>query len=722
MEISLNKFVRKILFKTADNQFLNAVKITLCAGSSFAFLYNSHLATFAFSVALGVMLCSTVDIDSSFKDKIKGIGLAMVIIPFVSILFTFLYNYTAFFYACFFLFVFFSSLISIYGQRANKFSFALLLGMCLSFINITNTQDVFHNAFFMFIGGLYYMIISIIFYFLFPNRYINLEIANCSSLISQYLNLKAQVWIKDADIEDLRSKRLILQISINDSFQNINQYLETNKMLTINSNHNRKIVLTVSFLHEIINLASNISFKDTSIAKNMYQEHILKYFHDITNNFSFILADISTDIKSNLKYTSRYSLSDQLDELNEKASFFDAKYPEDKAYLDNAMDYVSKQVEKISALESVYQDAIQLNDYDTSFNLNKNSIFKSNNYQLKTLIDNLNFKSVSFKYALRFAIAMFVGLIIGNLINLEKVYWVLLTILVIMRPGYGLTKARAHSRIIGTVIGGFLGVFILFFIKDTYVLSILAIIVMVFSYWLISSDYKIGVTFLTLFIILIFGILKNQPNISYVYRIADTLIGALVALLATHYLWPSWEINSIKSNLKLAITSSMEYFNELKEFYFKPIGADNDLILARKNAFITSSNLMSSYQRLVQEPKSKQQNRAEYHELSVLNQTLIGAISSLKTFLAVYKFPKDNLFLDHLTKDISTTLQISLDDFSSSETSKTKTNTLSYNKQNKDLNTNKIIAKDGKILMIKNQLVWIHSISEQIEKVAEKLK
>jgi len=165
MRLKIKNIFHELIYKTGDNQFLNALKITICAASAFIFLYNNHLGAFSFSVALGVMLTSTVDIDSSFKDKLVGLSLAVVVIPLVVMSFTFIYNYIWLFYILFAAFVFFSSLISIYGQRANKFSFTLLLGMCLSFINITNTEDVFHNAFYMVCGGLYYMLISIIFYF-----------------------------------------------------------------------------------------------------------------------------------------------------------------------------------------------------------------------------------------------------------------------------------------------------------------------------------------------------------------------------------------------------------------------------------------------------------------------------------------------------------------------------------------------------------------------------
>lgn len=715
MQSKISNVFHEFIYKTGDNQFLNAVKITISAASAFIFLYNNHLGAFSFSVALGVMLTSIVDIDSSLKDKIKGLALAMVCTPLVTILFTLIYKYSWIFYIIFAVYVFFCSLISIYGQRANKFSFTLLLGLCLSFIHITNTTDLLHNALYMFLGGLYYAIISLIFYFLFPSRYINIEVSNSMDLMSKYLDKKSQVWTVGADINKLRSERLVLQISINDSFRSINEYLEKNKMSTLNSNHNRKVVITVSFLHEIMNLASSISFRNTQVTTRLANEHILDSMQKITSDLSQVLSDISISVKSNAKYISHYNLSEDLEVLKTKINAYNLKYPEDKAYLESTLVYIENQVEKITGLENIFLQGVQLNNTAANVTSLKKPIIKTSNYQLKTLVDNLNFKSINFKYSLRFAIAMIFGLFIGNLIQVEKPYWILLTILVIMRPGYGLTRSRAYSRVIGTVIGGFIGVLILFLIKDRYVLSCLAIGVMICSYWLISSDYKIGVTFLTLFIILVFGILNNNPTVSFLYRIADTILGSFIALIATNYLWPSWEINSIKNNLKLALTTTNQYVDELDEFYFQKNENLDHLALARKNAFINSSNLMSSYQRLVQEPKSKQENRSDYYEITILNQTLLGAILSLINLLnlnADYKVNSDAL------KQITLNLDKSVDNLDHAACVGVP------QKQTQPIDNPSVtpVASSGNNdQLIQNQIVWIKNISEQIEKVSEKL-
>jgi uncharacterized membrane protein YccC len=57
-----------------------------------------------------------------------------------------------------------------------------------------------------------------------------------------------------------------------------------------------------------------------------------------------------------------------------------------------------------------------------------------------------------FRHSFRLTIAILFAWA-GNIFEIQNTYWILLTIIVIMRPSYGLTKERSKDRIIGTFIG-----------------------------------------------------------------------------------------------------------------------------------------------------------------------------------------------------------------------------------------------------------------------------
>ena len=58
------------------------------------------------------------------------------------------------------------------------------------------------------------------------------------------------------------------------------------------------------------------------------------------------------------------------------------------------------------------------------------------------------------RFAARLALAMMAGALVARSLGGEQHgNWVLLTIAVVMRAGYGLTRQRRDDRVIGTLIG-----------------------------------------------------------------------------------------------------------------------------------------------------------------------------------------------------------------------------------------------------------------------------
>jgi uncharacterized membrane protein YccC len=97
-------------------------------------------------------------------------------------------------------------------------------------------------------------------------------------------------------------------------------------------------------------------------------------------------------------------------------------------------------------------------------------------------------------------ITILIGFIIGKILPFQNAYWIVLTIVVIMRQGYGLTKERTFQRIFGTILGGFIAFGILSFVHDSQ-LGGLAIIAMLLAFHLHQLIIKLD-TFVTIYVIL----------------------------------------------------------------------------------------------------------------------------------------------------------------------------------------------------------------------------
>src|SRR5215472_10267714 len=77
---------------------------------------------------------------------------------------------------------------------------------------------------------------------------------------------------------------------------------------------------------------------------------------------------------------------------------------------------------------------------------------------LAALRANLRPSSFWFRYALRFSAAVGVGLAMGRSLGLDKGYWVLITIAVVVRPQLSLSITSTIHRVGGTLLGAMLGI------------------------------------------------------------------------------------------------------------------------------------------------------------------------------------------------------------------------------------------------------------------------
>ncbi len=209
-----------------------------------------------------------------------------------------------------------------------------------------------------------------------------------------------------------------------------------------------------------------------------------------------------------------------------------------------------------------------------------------------------------------------------------------------MRPGYGLTKQRSFERIYGTLLGGAIAFGVLYFTQNHYILGTLSVVAMILGYAYSQTNYKIGATFVTIYVIFIYGMLT--PNVLEViqYRVIDTVLGAGLAFLANYFLWPSWEFLNLNKHLEKSIAANRDYIKEITIYYNEKGEVTTAYKLARKQAFIEIGNLMASFQRMKQEPKSKQKNMAEVYKLVVLNHTLLSSAASLGTYVQSHKTTK----------------------------------------------------------------------------------
>ncbi|RZJ25730.1 MAG: FUSC family protein, partial [Flavobacterium sp.] len=327
-----------------------------------------------------------------------------------------------------------------------------------------------------------------------------------------------------------------------------------------------------------------------------------------------------------------------------------------------------------------------------------------------------------------------VGFVVGKILPLQNVYWILLTIVVIMRPGFGLTKARSYQRIIGTIAGGLLAFAIISVVHNTYAIGTFAIIAMILGYSFTSTNYKIGATFVTMYVVFAFALRTPHIQDLVQYRILDTLVGAALAFAANYFLWPTWEFLSVPVHTEKAIRANRDYLKEISILYNKKGEIPVSYRLARKEAFIEIGNLMASFQRMEQEPKSKQKQLPQVYKLAVMNHTLLSSLASLGTFIQSYKTTKASAAFNVIVDTAILNLEDAVALLNGSEPAKRDKQDLNLRftelrsiraqelSQSKRIDEPTFNLKMQEAQLVIEQLVWLTNLTENILKGVRSLK
>jgi uncharacterized membrane protein YccC len=219
------------------------------------------------------------------------------------------------------------------------------------------------------------------------------------------------------------------------------------------------------------------------------------------------------------------------------------------------------------------------------------------------------------------------------------------------------------------------------------------------------------------------------------YRVIDTIIGSAIAVIANYLLLPSWEADNLKQVVLNALKMNRQYLLATQELYQNVADDKHMYNLARKDAFLAISNLNAAFQRLTQDPKSKQKEFQLIYEIVTINQTMISAIASIGNFIMNHKTTPASDEFNVLIKKISNTLKISFDSLEQIQTDKKVTEEKVDDAQEKlkahyqqlsnlrDENIKKGNVKlDTETLhglqeafLITNHMSWLKSLSENLE-------
>ena len=735
------------LFLKSSN-FDRGIRLGVAIAVPFTLLYFLGYFEYAPAVVVGAVLNTPGDILGSIKRKINAILISIGLTMIITAILLFSKPFLPLLILVLTVISFVVSLISVYGFRASLVSFSGLLAMVIAFaIQKETTQDILIHVALMGIGGLWYLLVSFIFQKLTPKKDQNQLLSDTLLFIGEYLKLRAKLLTKKTKRDELLKQTFVLQNKINEKHETLREALLTARKRSGRSRYEEKQLLIFVSSIRIFELIE-AKYLDYKMIDGIFGKHkeflkASKKLNKIMGNHLILLSEL---LIQNDKIPNKEILLKALSKADESITNYieTVKLPEAREgalVLKNLYDYQEQLLQEIRAIRRVManvQDAskVSLKRQDSS------QFLTLQEYRLNVLTQNLSLDSTIFRHSLRLTIAIVFGYLLGFLFDIQNTYWILLTIIVIMRPSYGLTKERSKDRIIGTIIGAFIAVGIVFITQNLVVYSILAFISLILAFSLIQQNYKSAAALITISIIFVYSLMNPNAFEVIQYRVIDTIIGALIAVIANYLILPSWEANNLKKILLNALKMNKKYLLVTQALYQDPAMHKLSYNLVRKDAFLAISNLNASFQRLTQDPKSKQKEFELIYETVTLNQTMISAIASIGNFIINHKTTPASSDFNVLLNKISNNLQESCDIIEHAEIKKeiaketvedAKDKLLDKYKQLSNLRDENIKKGNTELdtetlhglqeaYLIANHMSWLKSLSESLKNATERYR
>ncbi|KXU91274.1 AraE protein [Paraburkholderia monticola] len=554
-----------------------AVGVSLPAILCLIVFHNRELG---FTIATGALGACVVDMPGPLKYKHNEM-LACTVIGFLSALATGLATVNPIALWCTVVpLTFVLSLIVVYGNRWPQISFATLFMMIMTLEEHFTPMQALVNASWILLGGLWFTYWST-----FVSRWMMYRIeqqalAESVFACADYLLARAAFYDLDNDLDECYRNLVDKQISAVERqdaardivLRNLPKFkrgkLEPRRAMLYN------LFINTVDLHELFVGAQT----DYTLVRTTFGgSDLLVFYRDLIRKAAEDLEEIGLAVLQNQAPRRRVNVKAELRAIEYEIELMrkqelPTQNPEAYSAVSSnfrriwsATRLIDRMRRSLTTEPSPTETELRIDEALTRF-------VSSRRVPFGQIFSNLTMASPSFRHALRVTIAVAIGFWLGRLLPLTNAYWIVMTTVIILKPGYSLTKQRNGQRIIGTLIGCAASIALIIFVKEPHILMVVMFASMVMSYSLLLFNYTASVVFTSSYVLLLFHLLAPGSMRIIGERAIDTVVGCAIAIAASH-LFPYWEYRLMGKLVNNMISATRQYLEASWWWSGKPAAA-----------------------------------------------------------------------------------------------------------------------------------------------------
>jgi uncharacterized membrane protein (TIGR01666 family) len=695
-------------------------------------------------VALGALSVSLTDTPGPVNHRRNGLIVCSILVFVMALIAGYAKNIHWLFMILLPVFCFVFSMIGVYGARATAVGLAALVVLVLQTQHQLEGAAVLYSALYLLAGSAWYILLSAVLYTIRPYKIIQQALGEYVMATAEYLKAKATFYDTGFSYEKNYEEIVKAQIDVQEKQALVSELLFKTRDIVKESNHTGRVLmmvfLDVSDLFEIV-MTSHQDYE--KLHSYFDATGILEEYRQLIITLAGELDTIGIALKSGRRSDHDERIDEEL--LEERKHLQQLR--SEKLGPDNLEGFISLRhiLDSIDEIATRIRTLHQYTSYDKKFRKKKINVPDPGTFVThqsidpRLIIDNLSFRSNIFRHSLRISGAVLFAYLLAETLKLGHSYWILLTVIVILKPGYSLTRRRNMERVSGTVIGTVIGALLLYLVHDKTAIVVMLALSMVGAYSFMRKQYFIGVILMTLYILLMFHLLEPQDFQTILTdRIIDTAIASAIAFLFGTLFAPVWEHEQVNTYMGKVLTDALLYYQSVSSVFTGKPFEEKATQLLRRNSWVSLANLSDAFNRMLSEPKSKQKNIEYLHQFVV-------AVHMLNAHIATLSYYIESLQAEYISEDYTPVINASTQtlqqakkileqktgdeipskpDMAQIRILDQRVNEL-VRKRQEELRAGKMESDTGKLLStfksITDQFYFIYKIGVDVEKVCLKL-
>ncbi|GAC1408218.1 MAG: FUSC family membrane protein [Burkholderiaceae bacterium] len=589
----------------------------------------------AMTVSIGALCTSLMDLPSPLRHKFNEMLACSLLCALITLIISFCAPMRWLLYSAVLVISFLASMTVAYGKKTMPLQFAALFMMTLSIRPGLTAAEAVLRTVWVLCGGLGYLAYSMLVSWFLRHRIKQQILAEALYELARYMMIKADFYAHDTPIDRQFNLLVRQQIVLAEKHQESRDQLLRATTDTVDA----KLVQMHLHMIDLYELILSTHTDYALLREQLRDQPVLILLQTLILKAAHDLEETAYDLTRKHASGPGPGYGSEIDAVETALHALEAAASDDPRAVRAVTTLQTSWVKIRAVVCGIAQLRAASATPDTLAHtlltgMDLTPFLSQQSYELRLLLTHFRWHSPVFRFSLRVTMAIATGLLLARWMPYSAhAYWLILSIVVILKPSFSMTRQRRTDRLLGTIIGCVLTAVILHFFHSPIALIGFLFIATVAAASFMMVKYRFTAIAASMQILLQINLLAPGGGHVISERVLDTFIGAAIAT-AFSFVLPSWEYRAMPRLIASVLTASQRYLEASGELLAGKVAHDFSYRIARKRFMETLAGLSAALVRMLDEPASQQRAAEEINRFVVQNYLVVAHIAAIRLMLA----------------------------------------------------------------------------------------